>query len=182
MTKIILRPLILSDLESYYDLNKPSRKFHEFNGPYFEHETEEELLQRIEVLRNDLTAGTYKSHNLIIANADTNELIGQVTWHWKSKETNWMEIGIVIFNEDYWHQGIGFTALKMWIDRLFAEHDEIVRIGLTTWSGNKSMVKLAEKLGLKLEARYRKARIVAGTYYDSVSYGILREEWEAMNQ
>lgn len=44
------------------------------------------------------------------------------------------------------------------------------------------MVKLAEKLGLKLEARYRKARIVAGTYYDSVSYGILREEWEAMNQ
>lgn len=112
MTKIILRPLILSDLESYYDLNKPSRKFHEFNGPYFEHETEEELLQRIEVLRNDLTAGTYKSHNLMIANADTNELIGQVTWHWKSKETNWMEIGIVIFNEDYWHQGIGFTALN----------------------------------------------------------------------
>jgi putative hydrolase of HD superfamily len=25
---------------------------------------------------------------------------------------------------------------------------------------------------------YRKARIVDGKHYDSVSYGILREEWE----
>lgn len=29
-----------------------------------------------------------------------------------------------------------------------------------------------------LWAVYRKARIVDGQYYDSVSYGILREEWE----
>ncbi len=39
------------------------------------------------------------------------------------------------------------------------------------------MMALAEKLGFKKEAEYRKARIVDGQYYDSVSYGILREEW-----
>jgi putative hydrolase of HD superfamily len=39
------------------------------------------------------------------------------------------------------------------------------------------MIKLAEKLGLKKEAVYRKARIEDGVYYDSISYGFLKEEW-----
>jgi len=60
---------------------------------------------------------------------------------------------------------------------VFKAHPEFVRLGLTTWSGNLGMVKLSEKLGLRQEACYRKARIVKNKYYDSVSYGILREEW-----
>lgn len=88
-----------------------------------------------------------------------------------------MEIGIVIFNEEYWGKGIGSTALKIWINEIFSENPKLVRLGLSTWSGNKRMMKLAEKLKLKKEAVYRKARIVNEQYYDSVSYGILREEW-----
>jgi len=37
---------------------------------------------------------------------------------------------------------------------------------------------LAEKIGLKKEAVYRKARIVNNQYFDSISYGILKEEWK----
>ncbi len=181
IVNIKLRKLNLADLDVYYELNKPSRKHHDFNGPYFERESEEELLNRIETFKNALIEGTYESNCLMIANSKTDELIGQVSWYWKSKETNWMEIGIVIFNEDYWGKAIGFTALKMWINMLFTQHDEIVRIGLTTWSGNIGMIKLSQKLGLKLEAKYKKARIVNGIYYDSVSYGILRDEWELHN-
>lgn len=44
------------------------------------------------------------------------------------------------------------------------------------------MMNLAEKLGLKKEAVYRKARIVDKKYYDSISYGILKEEWEKLIQ
>lgn len=89
----------------------------------------------------------------------------------------WMEVGIVIFNENYWGKGIGYTGLRMWIDEIFSENPKLIRIGLSTWSGNLRMMRLAEKLGLKKEAVYRKARIVDHTYYDSVSYGILRDEW-----
>jgi len=39
------------------------------------------------------------------------------------------------------------------------------------------MMRLAEKLGLILEGRLRKVRYYNGTYYDSVKYGILREEF-----
>ncbi|MDK2966268.1 MAG: hypothetical protein PWP53_1880 [Lacrimispora sp.] len=61
--------------------------------------------------------------------------------------------------------------------KIIADKDTDKIIGSVTWSGNLRMMRLAEKLGLKKEAVYRKARIVDHTYYDSVSYGILRDEW-----
>ena len=91
-----------------------------------------------------------------------------------------MEVGIVIFNDDYWGHGIGYDVLNMWIDEIFSQNRKLIRIGLSTWSGNERMMKLAEKVGLKKEAVYRKARIVDNKYYDSVSYGILKEEWQVL--
>ncbi len=179
---IILRNLKISDLDEYFDLNKPSREYHKFNGPYYEKETEEELLERIEKMRTSLKKGEVSFNKMIIANENNDEYIGEVTWHYKSKETNWIEIGIVVCNEKYWGKGVGAKALKLWVSKLFLEKTEIVRLGLTTWSGNERMMKLSEKLGFVCEARYRKARIVNGEYYDSVSYGVLREEWEELNK
>lgn len=63
------------------------------------------------------------------------------------------------------------------MDDVFEEKKQIVRLGLTTWSGNIGMIRLAKKLGMKKEATYRNARIVNGEYFDAVSYGVLREEW-----
>ena len=91
-----------------------------------------------------------------------------------------MEIGIIIFNDCYWGHGIGHKALKMWIDEIFDKNPKLIRLGLTTWSGNERMIKLSETIGLKKEAVYRKARIVDNQYYDSVSYGILKEEWKML--
>jgi len=38
---------------------------------------------------------------------------------------------------------------------------------------------VAEKLGFLKEGQIRKVRYYQGQYYDSVKYGILREEWAA---
>lgn len=35
----------------------------------------------------------------------------------------------------------------------------------------------AERLGMKEEARIRKARVVDGQYFDAIKMGVLREEW-----
>jgi len=40
------------------------------------------------------------------------------------------------------------------------------------------MINLAEKTGLEKEAVYKNARIVDGIYYDSISYGILKKDWD----
>ncbi|KLU62407.1 acetyltransferase (GNAT) family protein [Peptococcaceae bacterium CEB3] len=177
---IVLRELKVKDLEDYLYWNLPSHEFHKFNGPYYEKRSGEELVKLVEELRALLLQGERNvlQNKKMIADKDTDQIVGQVNWYWKSQETLWMEVGIVIFNEKYWGKGIGYSALLMWIDEVFTEHPEIVRLGLTTWSGNLRMMKLAEKLGLKKEAVYRKARIVNDQYYDSVSYGILRGEWQ----
>ncbi|MCH4891358.1 GNAT family N-acetyltransferase [Acidaminobacter sp. JC074] len=176
--KIILRELCLDDLDSYRLWNLPDKRHHDFNGPYFGRDTVEELDERIKKMRTRLNDGKSARDNMLaIVNEDTDELIGTVSKYFKSIETDWLEVGIAIFNENYWSKGIGYQALKQWIDLVFNMHPTFVRLGLTTWSGNIGMMKLSEKLGLKQEACYRKARIVNGQYYDSVSYGILREEW-----
>lgn len=175
-----LREIMLNDLEYYFELNHPDKSFHNFNGPYFKKQTEAELKKYIEKLKEKLLnweTNVLKSKKLIV-NMDTDELIWEVNWYWKSEETLWMEIWIVIFNEDYWGKWIWFEAMNIWINELFKENKNIVRLWLSTWSWNKAMMALAMKLGFKKEAVYRKARIVNNEYFDSVSYWILREECE----
>jgi len=177
---IILRDILLKDLEDYYHWNHPDRKFHKYNGPYFKQKTKDELKLFVKLVRDKLTRGDKHvlKNKKLIADKRTDHIIGAVNWYWKSEETLWMEIGIVIFNENYWGKGIGDKAFKQWIQEVFTTNPDIIRLGLSTWSGNKRMIRLAEKLGFLREAVYRKARIVDHQYYDSISYGILREEWE----
>ncbi len=177
---LIIRELEMKDLTDFLYWNHPSREFHKFNGPYYGRKNEEELRKYIEEIKElfRIGASNVLKNKKIVANKDTDEIVGQVNWYWKSEETLWMEIGIVIFNENYWGKGIGYEALKLWIDEIFDENPKLVRLGLSTWSGNLRMMHLAEKLGFLKEAVYRKARIVNNEYYDAISYGILKEEWE----
>ena len=177
---IVLRKISSIDLTEYTFWLQPIHEYHHLNGPYFKKPSIEEIEQKISEIQLEFELGNDDPlpNKKLISN-HYNEILGEVSWYWKSKETNWMEIGIIIFDKENWGKGIGKKALSLWIDQLFESRQEIVRLGVTTWSGNQGMIGLAEKLGMKEEARYRKARIVDGKYYDSVSYGILREEWES---
>lgn len=106
------------------------------------------------------------------------QAIGFVSYYWECQATRWLEIGIEIYDERVWGKGYGTAALRLWVDRIFKQMPELKHIGLTTWSGNPGMMRAAEKLGMTKEAQIRKVRYWQGNYYDSVKYGILREEWE----
>ncbi|KIL52032.1 GCN5 family acetyltransferase [Jeotgalibacillus soli] len=60
-----------------------------------------------------------------------------------------------IYEPAYWNGGYGTEALRLWIQRLFTEKI-LVRVGYTTRSGNERMIKVEEKLGMKMEAKLRK--------------------------
>jgi len=174
---ISIRPIQLKDLPAYQHWSQPHHAHHSFNAPYVNKNSSEEIAQLIHEIEYDLRKGkdALPDRKMIV---DPNEnLIGEVTYYWKSIETNWMEVGIIIFDETYWGRSLGTQALKLWITELFKSHPELVRIGLSTWSGNTGMVKVARKLGMKQEACYQNALIVNGSYFDSVSFGLLREEW-----
>lgn len=104
------------------------------------------------------------------------EMIGTVSYYWEHQPSHWLEAGIVIYKPYYWNGGYGTEALKFWVSHLF-ESMSLVRVGITTWSGNMRMMKAAEKLGFQLEGRLRKCRYYNGEYYDSIRMGVLREEW-----
>lgn len=116
---------------------------------------------------------------MVIADRASDALIGVAAWYWIGQETNWPAIGIALFDPASWGQGLGYAALGCWCEYLWAALPQIVRLDLRTWSGNYGMMRLAEKLGFQQEARFRKARIVRGDYYDGLGYGVLRDEWRA---
>lgn len=142
-----------------------------WNGPYILEDkiTKEQYRQE---WNRDILTGIPSS--LVIKSGK--KVIGYVGSYWVDKNTNWLETGIVIYNKRFWNGGYGTEAYKLWIDFLF-NSTKLQRIGMSTWSGNMRMIKVAEKLGMKEEARIREARIVNGEYYDAVKMGILRKEW-----
>ncbi|MBC7464664.1 MAG: GNAT family N-acetyltransferase [Bdellovibrio sp.] len=175
---IVLRDWILEDLDRYKYWLEPKHEWHNLDGPYYRL-TPDEAKIKIFHLRHNLEKNIFPDPRpqLVIADKNTNELMGLVSSYWQSKETFWLSAGLSLFDPATWKNGYGFEAAQLWVDYLFQHHNEIVRLDFRTWSGNQGMIKLALKLGFKEEARFRDARIVNGKYYDGLAFGILRSEW-----
>ncbi|CAL2103175.1 Protein N-acetyltransferase, RimJ/RimL family [Tenacibaculum sp. 190130A14a] len=171
---IVLRDWLDTDFLTYKNWHHQKFEWTKLNGPYYPIKSLAELDKEIEYLKID----SKKKKRIVIADKNTNHLIGTVSWYWQSEETHWISVGLAIFDNSFWGKGIGQEALALWTSYLFSIFPKIVRLDLRTWSGNMGMIKLAEKLGFKKEAIFRKARIVNGAYYDALAYGILRDEWK----
>ena len=178
---IMLRDWRLDDLAVWAPWMEPGHRWKDLDGPYYELPSPEERGQMVERKRAEIETGAdpFPPRGLVIADRETDMFIGVVSWSWESEETRWPGVGIVIYDESRWDKGIGYEALGLWTDFLFRALPDVARLDLRTWSGNRGMMRLAEKLGYVEEARFRRARIVDGKYYDGLGYGILREEWES---
>lgn len=172
-----IKPIRYEELSYLWQIgfsDKGIPEWKQWDGPYFDDyrpTTETEFIGTYETLvRQEKLIGIYVDERLI----------GQVTRYWENEKTRWLEIGIIIYESEYWNGGYGTEALTQWITQTFQDIPLIERVGLTTWSGNNRMMRVAEKLGMKQEACIRKVRYWQGVYYDSVKYGVLREEWKSI--
>ena len=181
-SKVSLRDWRLGDLGSYSRWLAPGHRWQQLDGPYHAKPSAGQVHQIVNRKREAIEAGDLPTprENLTISFREEGEFLGMVTRAWESRETNWLTVGIVVFDPACWGRGVGHEALGLWSQCLFDEMPEIIRLDLRTWSGNAGMMRLALKLGYSEEARFRKARIVDGKYYDGLGYGVLREEWEAL--
>lgn len=180
--KIKLRHWQESDLPSYAHWLQPGHQWQHYDGPYYPKPEAHNIPQIISDLKRSIPKNGSRTpqNRLVIANVETDSFIGLVSWYWQSRETQWLSVGIVIYDETQWGQGLGFEALGLWCDYLFHTMPTIVRLDLRTWSGNDNMIHLARKLGFQEEARFRMARIVNGQYFDGLGFGMLREEWQTL--
>lgn len=108
-------------------------------------------------------------------------ILGEVSAYWIHEPSLWMELGILLYSSNTWGHGYGTEALQAWLDWNF-EVRPVVRLGLTTWSGNVRMIRAAKQVGMRMEGCIRNARHVRGEWMDSIKMGILREEWEALGE
>jgi putative hydrolase of HD superfamily len=180
--RLQLRDLRLDDLSTFRHWRMPGHEWQRFDGPYYGPDTPAEVDTMIERWRRRIQEAHPKPEprtRLAICRRADDRMIGTVSWYWEMKECWWPAAGISIFDPAHWNSGLGFEALGLWIDYLFAAQPRFARMDLHTWSGNPRMGRLAEKLGFQLEARYRRAVFVGEERFDSLGFGVLREEWAA---
>ncbi len=178
--KINLRDWMLADVEAYAHWLRPEHEWQSLDAPYYSKVALDQIPDAVAKKREEIEQPPpTPRRTLVIADAASDQLIGMVSWYWISEETDWLAQGIVIYDPAYWRRGIGYEALGVWGQYLFDAMPHIIRLDLRTWSGNAGMQALASKLGYVEEARFRKARIVNGEYFDGLGFGILREEWDA---
>ncbi len=168
---LLIRPIKEDDLPRLWELiyKDDAPEWKKWDAPYFPHK-----------------AMSYEGFKLKAANwIDTDdiwtitvngEISGTVSYYFEDTQNNWLEMGIALHEAKNWSKGLGTRALRLWMAHIFNQLP-VVRVGLTTWSGNKRMIRVAEKLGMQMEGRIRKVRYYNGKYYDSIRMGILREEW-----
>lgn len=179
--RICLRDWQPEDLRVWESWQHGDQAWKKLDAPYYKKPDADETKRYRMYLEQKIENGSFKHprHHLVIADGESDRLIGTVTCYWESEETQWLSLGILIFDPQHWGKGLGYEAVGLWTDYLFISRPQLVRLGLVTWSGNGGMMRLAEKLHYQLEARIRMARVVGKQYYDSLSYGILKSEWKA---
>lgn len=177
--QIVLRDWQQDDVPVWWHWTTPGHAWQQLDGPYFPAPTADELVGLRERLERAVQAANWPDPrtNLPICLCTSDRLIGRVNWYWRERETGWRALGIDVYDPAYWRRGIGYEALGLWTDYLLGALPDVHRLDLSTWSGNAAMMRLARRLGFREEARFRKARLVGGNLYDSVAFGVLREEW-----
>jgi len=171
---LTIRPIKEKDLTRLWELiyKDAAPDWKKWDAPYFPH-------QAIEYENFRVKADNWIDTDEIWAITVDGELSGTVSYYFEDIQKNWLEMGIVLHESHNWSKGLGTRALRLWMNHILGTLP-VVRVGLTTWSGNKRMIRVAEKLGMKMEGRIRKVRYYEGEYYDSIRMGILREEWESL--
>lgn len=154
--QVHLRDWRLEDVEPYRLWQKPGHLWQSLDGPYYRgsgdesHRLADEL--RAKIIKADFSLPRLR---LVVADAATEALLGTVSSYWESKETEWLCVGISLYDSSRWGQGLGKEALGLWMDYLFQSHPQIVRLDMRTWSGNLGLIRLAKKLGFTQEACFR---------------------------
>jgi RimJ/RimL family protein N-acetyltransferase len=176
---ILLRDRIPNDVKKYLCWQTVG-EWREYDAPWegvctsltqeqqdkFIHRFFEKCNEELPFPRQNATIASHKSEPLGYVNRYSQERFPDV-WY----------VGIDICEDKHLNKGVGTEALRLWVNYLFS-NSTIHKIALDTWSFNKRMIRVAEKLGFIHEGIERELILWQGQWLDMVHYGMLRQEWE----
>ena len=116
----------------------------------------------------------------VIAHRDSGEYIGQIdlmTIDWINRVS---KIGIVIGVKDNFGKGYGTEAIQLLQEFAFNKLN-LHKLELEVREFNKRAIRTYEKCGFKKEGRIRENFYIGGHYKDTIHMGVLKREWQEMN-
>jgi RimJ/RimL family protein N-acetyltransferase len=136
----------------------------------------------IEKVLEMIEAGTFSgtNHRTFWIEDDTGRKVGIVRlFDLDDIDDGYPMFDLRIRNDDR-GKGVGAGAVQWLTKYLFEEWPQLDRIAGTTRADNIAMRKTFKKCGYIKEGHYRKDwRDQTGKVFDTVRYGILREDWES---
>ena len=94
-TSIHLRDWQLGDLAAYAYWLRPGHQWQLWDAPYLHDLDEDEIPGIVEHKRTVIEGPERTPRNgLVIADRESDGLLGAVNWYWQSQETGWLSIGI----------------------------------------------------------------------------------------
>lgn len=175
--KIILRDFLKTDVEDYVIWNTKIIEWQKWDAPWENAEsTKEEIKERYEDYYNrinTLSLDSIRTRFEICVNDLDQTHIGwvisyQIDELFKyTKSNGFYALGIDIPDLNHRRKGYGKQALLTYIEYL--KSHSINQVYIQTWSGNLSMLILAEKLGFVECGRVLENRYVNGNFYDAIT-------------
>jgi RimJ/RimL family protein N-acetyltransferase len=134
-----------------------------------------------EMLEKDLDADIPKILDFGIRTLAEDKLIGFVGFD----DLNWTDrdafVAIGIGEADFWSKGYGSDAMRLFLRYGFGELN-LHRISLTVFAQNPRAIHSYEKCGFQHEGCMRECILRDGQRSDMFFMGILRREWEKLEQ
>jgi len=174
--RLRLRPLALSDAEAMHEIYadpetlcywscKPARTMDDTRG----------------LVQKDLDAAA-RGQGLFwaVSRARRPECIGKCVLFQIDETNQRAEVGFLL-NRRYWRSGLMREAMSAVIDHAFGELG-LHRLEADTDPQNAASLGLLERLGFKQEGLFRERWLVNGKRADSVMLGLLRPDWEGLDQ
>ncbi len=113
----------------------------------------------------------------IVIEKRTGKPVGWAMIRWWRPFSTTADLGLVIAEKHLRGKGLGTEATRLLVDLAFNQHN-MHKAELFTRADNKAAVRAVTKCGFKTEGRHREEIYFNGKYYDGISFGLLRDEYD----
>jgi ribosomal-protein-alanine N-acetyltransferase len=118
-----------------------------------------------------------RKYQLIATLKKSGELIGNCGIRGRDENDFEGELGYEVA-PNYWGKGYATEAARVVLDFGF-DVLKLERVSAECVLENRGSSRVLEKLGMRWEGHLRRNQRMKGRWWDTLVYGILREEWEA---
>jgi RimJ/RimL family protein N-acetyltransferase len=131
-------------------------------------------------VKRELEERPIERHGFAIRTLSDDRLVGLIGLYTTFPAQREASLGIQIGERADWGRGYGTDALRVLLRYAFAELN-LVRVSLSFLEGNDRAQRSYEKCGFTYEGCERQAWAYEGRRWNEIYMGLLREEWQAID-